>query len=81
MAARKKHLLITIDDASVDKIDSVVASLKKAGLTKIKKMEAIGIVSGDADPAKVEKLKEVKGVRAVEESAWVQLPPPDSPIQ
>ena len=81
MATRKMHLLVTLDDESIDKIDSVVANLRKAGLTKVKKMETIGIVSGEADPAKVEKLKKVQGVRAVEESAWMQLPPPDSPIQ
>lgn len=81
MAAQKKHLLVTIDDDSLNRIDSVVAKLKKAGLTKVKKMDTIGIVSGDADPASIEKLKKIQGVRAVEEDAWMQLPPPDSPIQ
>jgi hypothetical protein len=81
MTARKKHLLVTLDDESLGRIDEVVAKLKKAGLTKVKKMESIGIVSGDADAEAVEKLKTVQGVRAVEESTWIQLPPPDSPIQ
>jgi hypothetical protein len=44
-----------------EEIDSDVANLRKAGLTRIKKMETIGIVSGDADPANVEKLKEGPG--------------------
>ena len=81
MAARKKDLLVTIDDASLESIDTVIANLKRAGLTNVQKMESIGIVSGQAAPAKVEGLKKVEGVRAVEESAWMQLPPPDAPVQ
>jgi hypothetical protein len=79
--AEKKHLLVTLDDASVERIDTVVASLKKAGLTNVKKMETIGIVSGEAAASAVAKLKKVEGVKAVEESEWTQLPSPDSPIQ
>jgi hypothetical protein len=81
MAVSKKHLLVTIDDASQAKMDKVVANLKKAGLTNIQQMKSIGIVSGEAAPSKIEALKKVPGVVAVEESSWIQLPPPDAPIQ
>jgi hypothetical protein len=81
MAVLKKHLLVTIDDASQAKMSKIVASLKKAGLTNIQQMKSIGIVSGQAAPAKIEALKKVRGVSAVEESTWMQLPPPDAPVQ
>ena len=81
MAVRKKHVVVTINDASLGKIGKVVAGLKKAGLTNIQQMKSIGIVSGQAAPTKVAALKKVRGVRAVEESTWTQLAPPDAPIQ
>lgn len=81
MAARKKPLLVTLDDAHVDKAGDVVASLKKAGLTDVEHLEAIGIVKGQAPPSKVEALRKVRGVKAVEEDAWMQLPAPDDPVQ
>ena len=81
MPAAKKDLLITLDDAFVDKAATVVASLKRAGLSDVKHLETIGIVSGKATAAKLEALKKVQGVRAVEESTWTQLPPPDAPVQ
>jgi hypothetical protein len=81
MAVRKKHLLVTINDESLAKMGTVVASLKKAGLTNIQQLKSIGVVSGQAAATKVEALKKVRGVRAVEESTWMQLPPPDAPVQ
>ena len=81
MAAKKKHLLVTIDDASHARMDEVVRRLKAAGLSNVRPMESIGIVSGQAPEAKIAAIRKVRGVRAVEESAWIQLPPPDSPIQ
>lgn len=81
MTAGKKHLLVTINDDALDKMERVVARLKKAGLTNIQTMDTIGIVYGDAAPLKVASLSKVSGVRAVEESAPIQLAPPDDPIQ
>jgi hypothetical protein len=76
-----KQLLVTLDDEYLDKAARVVASLKKAGLTNVKHLDSVGVVTGEAPPSKIEALKKVRGVRAVEESAWVQLAPPDAPIQ
>ena len=81
MPVDKKHLLVTIDDDALNDMPSVVARLKKAGLTKVKAMESIGIVSGDAAESKVAALGKVRGVRAVEEDARIQLPEPGDPIQ
>ena len=81
MATSKKHLLVTLDDAYLDKGAQVVASLKKAGLTHVKHMETIGVVSGQAPSSTVTALRKVRGVRAVEESTWTQLPDPDAPVQ
>jgi hypothetical protein len=77
----RRQLLITLDDDVLDAPDAVVARLKRAGLTDVTLMAAIGVVSGEAPASKVPALRSVKGVRAVEESARIQLPPPDAPIQ
>jgi hypothetical protein len=81
MPASKKELLVTIDDDYVDKAATVVASLKKAGLTGVTLLEETGIVTGSAAPSKIAALRKVAGVRAVEESARIQLAPPDAPVQ
>ena len=81
MTAGKKHLLVTLDDAYVEKATQIVAKLKKAGLTHVQHLESIGVVSGQAPRSKIDGLRKIRGVRAVEESAWIQLPPPDAPVQ
>ncbi len=80
-ASKKKPLLVTLDDEYVDKPASVIASLKKAGLSNLKHMQHVGVVSGQALPSKVAALRKIRGVRAVEEDRPIQLPSPDSPIQ
>jgi len=55
--------------------------LEAKGLKSPQVLEAIGVVTGDADDAAAESLRGVEGVHAVEKGQTVQLPPPDSPIQ
>jgi hypothetical protein len=81
MAGRRMHLLVTVEDGALAKMSDVVARLKKSGLTNVKRMDTIGIVSGEAVPSRVAAIRKVSGVRAVEESARIQLPSPDAPIQ
>ena len=81
MPVKRKPVLVTLDDEQADKPGGVIARLKKAGLTKLKHLESIGIVSGEAPASKIEAIRKVPGVRAVEEDAPIQLPPPDAPVQ
>lgn len=55
--------------------------LEARGLKSPQLLEAIGVVTGDADEAAAESLRSVDGVAAVEKGQTVQLPPPDSPLQ
>jgi hypothetical protein len=81
MSEKKKHLLVTLDDEYLDKAADVIRRLKKAGLTRVKYLDSVGIASGQALPSKIGALKKISGVRSVEESVPIQLPPPDAPIQ
>jgi methylmalonyl-CoA mutase cobalamin-binding subunit len=81
MATSKKDLLVTLDEAYLDKASTVVAKLKKAGLTHVRYLKSVGVVSGQAPSSKIETLKKIRGVAAVEESARIQLEPPDAPVQ
>lgn len=81
MAVTTKHLLVTLKDDYVSRSKAVVAALKKAGLTHVEAMASIGIVSGRAPAARVDAIRKVAGVLAVEESEWTQLAPPDAPVQ
>jgi hypothetical protein len=81
MTTDKKHVMVTIDDGYLEQAAEVVRKLKKAGLTNVQQLKTIGVVTGQALPSKIEAIKNIPGVRAVEDSAWIQLPPPDSPIQ
>ena len=72
---------VSIADDHVDRFPDVVQGMKEAGLRVSQQMEAVGVVSGSIDPAKLSDLKQVEGVAAVERSRSFQLPPPESDVQ
>lgn len=81
VAAERTHLLITLKDDYIRRSKSVATALKRAGLTNIKALASIGVVTGDAPASRLDDIREVPGVLAVEESTWTQLEPPDAPVQ
>ena len=81
MPESRLQLLVTLGDAYLDRAAEVIAHLKKAGLDDVEHLESIGVVKGTAPQSKIAALRTVLGVQAVEESEWIQLPPPDEPIQ
>jgi hypothetical protein len=72
----KKPLVITI---SGDRgIHEVADDLRAAGLHVDQVLEAIGSVTGSADPKHVERLRKVKGVADVSHDHSIDIGPPGS---
>jgi len=55
--------------------------LRGAGMSRIRRLESIGVITGEIDLQTKDKLLTIPGVAGVEESQAIQLPPPDAEIQ
>lgn len=62
----KISVLVTVDDRKFD-FHQVARSLEDAGLEKVDAMPFSGIVGGITDQEKIDALKSVPGVQAVEQ--------------
>ena len=78
--AQKKFLVSIADDALAD-FATVVRNCEQAGLRVEETMDAIGVITGSIDPANLEGLKQVRGVRDVEEAGGATIAPPESDVQ
>ena len=74
----KQKVIVTVDGARQGK---VLEELTNAGLEVAQVLQMSGIISGQVDATKRNKLAGIDGVLAVEDDSPVQLPPPDSKIQ
>jgi hypothetical protein len=72
---------VSIAEDHLDQIDEVVKRMERAGLRVDQRLDAIGVVSGSIDPARVGSLESVGGVANVERSRQVGIPEPDEEIQ
>jgi hypothetical protein len=79
--AGKVRVTIAVADDHMDRLDSVVAGLRDAGVSVEQTLAAAGAIVGSTEETNVEALGRVAGVAAVEREGTFQLPPPDSPIQ
>ncbi len=66
------------DDADPARVSEALA---RAGLVNAELLGELLLVTGEAEPEQVQQLRAVEGVRAVESTSEVQLPPPDDPLQ
>jgi hypothetical protein len=62
-------------------LERVVAALEQAGLASVQRLAELHAVTGSIASSSVSALEAVPGVRAVERSRRVALPPPDAPVQ
>ncbi len=74
-------VVVTIDDAHIGHMNTIVKQLEAQGLKVMQSMTGIGVVSGKARPEACSRLRKIAGVKAVESAGSVQLAPPDSGIQ
>lgn len=79
MAAQKVN--VSVDESHLDRFAKVVQRLRGAGLKVDQKLDTIGVVTGSIAPEKIDQLREVEGVAAVDPELTFQLPDPSSPIQ
>jgi hypothetical protein len=77
----KVNLSIAVSDEHSHKFSNIVKKMKKAGLKVDEEMEGLGIVTGSIDSAKVDSLRDLEGVKHVEEQRNVHIPPPESSVQ
>jgi hypothetical protein len=79
--ARRAGVLVSVDDVHIDRVDEVADELRAAGLDVDQVMGASGMITGSMEPSKVDALKKIRGVSAVELERHVRIPPPDSEVQ
>ena len=84
-AARKptgpaRNVAVVVGDADRSQIQKVASQLKSRGMKIDSVLHETGIITGTYG-RKPASLSRVKGVTAVEETAPIQLPPPESDIQ
>lgn len=76
----KTRILITVAEAGKTRLSAVGRALKKQGVEIDSTLEAVGIMTGSIEKARLATLKPGKGV-TVEIEQGVQLAPPSSPLQ
>lgn len=78
MASRITFQALPDDDVSLDQL---AAALRKAGARDLQLLEGVGVITGTTTAGTLEQLSRVSGVKHVERSGDIQLPPPESDIQ
>jgi len=75
------EVTIAIATHDLPRFDQVVEECEAVGLRVSNKLATLGVITGHIESQAINKLREVAGVAAVEESRPYQLPPPDSEVQ
>jgi glycine cleavage system aminomethyltransferase T len=75
---KKEHWIITL--TGEQPLPKAIAGLRKAGLEIDQVMDVIGVVTGSAGKAEVNKLRKVVGVADVSPDSAVDIGPPDAGI-
>jgi hypothetical protein len=76
------HVSVSIDDAHLGSLTSVVRELQARGLHVEQVLDVLGVVTGSVDDeASRLALRAVPGVASVDGSLRYQLPPPQADVQ
>lgn len=73
--------MVSMTDSGVEQLPTVVAALREAGLAVEDVKAAIGIILGSVDADRLDALRAVPGVGAVEPQGQFRIAPPDSEVQ
>jgi hypothetical protein len=79
MAVQKVN--VSVDQSKLDRFADVVAEIRRAGMKVEQELDAIGVVTGSIDSDKIDQLRKVAGVAAVEPEHTFQIPDRRSRIQ
>ncbi len=77
----KVKLSISIDDEHLSEFPKIMKDSEKAGMEIDLELEDLGVATGSIDEDKIGALRQVNGVKDVEEQREIQIPPPESEIQ
>jgi hypothetical protein len=77
----KVGFTVSVDDEHLDDLPAVVERLRAAGMEVERQMEAIGVVTGWAEPSRLDAMRAIEGVADVEQSREYRLPPPEADVQ
>ncbi len=72
-----QSLIVTVSKGRP--VSEVVRDLKAAGLQVEGVLDAIGVVTGSAQPKSIVKLRKVRGVADVSRDSKIDIGPPDAP--
>lgn len=76
-----EKITVTVDEAHVDRLDSVAEELKTAGMDVDQVLGSVGIITGSVAAEHRAALSGLSGVTAVESDQTFQIPPPDAEVQ
>lgn len=79
--AKKSGVLVSVADSHLERIPELADELRAAGLKIDHVLNAAGTITGSINPSRLDDLRDIPGVSAVEIERSYQLAPPDSEIQ
>lgn len=77
----QEKVLLTVADDHLHAFDRVARECAASGLVIEQQLKESGVITGRIDTAARDRLRQVKGVSAVEVEGHYQLPPPESDVQ
>ncbi len=80
-ADQQARITVTVDDEHLDSFQEVIDVCGTMGLHVEQSLDVLGIAIGTVSRGKMQRLRQVPGVRGVEEEAEVQIAPPESGVQ
>jgi hypothetical protein len=77
----KIKVSISVDDAHIDRLMEVAASLQSVGMDVEQTLPSVGIISGSVSSDRVNGLYHIEGVQHIEPEQIYQLSPPGADVQ
>jgi hypothetical protein len=81
VAGVPKSVTVLVSPSYLDRFDDVVERVQAAGLQVEDVLRTTGVIAGAIESDRIDALRSVDGVAAVEIQRTIQLPPPASRIQ
>lgn len=75
-----RHIVITISEIYLDRLSSVVESLRKEGVV-VTHLYKFGVIIGIADDSVIPRIRNRKEVISLNEEREATIPPPDADVQ
>lgn len=77
----EEAVTVTVAGDHIARLDSLAESLRAAGMTVDRVLDAVGVITGTLPAGRREAVEALPGVGAVETQTEYRLAPPDSDVQ